>query len=157
MLNFENTKVAFKLKSNLDLNRAYWLFRVIGSPFIVKLGKAITLAALKLRLPINFIVKRTIFKQFCGGENIEECSETITALGAHGIGTILDYSVEGKTEDDDFERTTQIIIDTIIKADSQREIPFAVFKITGISDFGLLEKANNIDSIILYTAYPVTS
>jgi len=74
VLNFENTKIAFKLKSNLDLNRALWLFRVIGSPFIVKLGKAITLAALKLRLPINFIVKRTIFKQFCGGENIEECS-----------------------------------------------------------------------------------
>ena len=145
MLNFENTKIAFKLKSNLDLNRALWLFRVIGSPFIVKLGKAITLAALKLRLPINFIVKRTIFKQFCGGENIEECSETIAALGAHGVGTILDYSVEGKTKDDDFERTTQIIIDTIIKADLKKEIPFAVFKITGISDFGLLEKANNID------------
>ena len=110
MLNFENTKIAFKLKSNLDLNRAYILFKVISSPLIVKIGKALMLFALKLRLPVSFIVKRTIFKQFCGGETISECSPTIKALGSQGIGTILDYSVEGKTQEDDFDKTTAIII-----------------------------------------------
>ena len=97
--------------------------------------------ALKLRLPVNFIVKRTIFKQFCGGETIDECTKTIHALGAHQIGTILDYSVEGKIKEDDFDQTAKIIIQTIKKAASEKSIPFAVFKITGISEFSLLEKA----------------
>ena len=143
MLNFENTKIAFKLKSNLDLNRAYILFKVISSPKIVKIGKGFMLFALKLRLPINFVVKRTIFKQFCGGETISECAPTIKALGSQGIGTILDYSVEGKTQEDDFDKTTAIIIDTIKKAKQEKNIPFAVFKITGISQFSLLEKASD--------------
>ena len=142
MLNFENTKIAFKLKSNLDLNRAYVLFKVISSPIIVKIGKGLMLFALKVRLPVNFIVKKTIFKQFCGGETISECTSTIQSLGSQGIGTILDYSVEGKTNEDDFDKTTDIIIDTIKKANTEKNIPFAVFKITGISKFSLLEKAS---------------
>ena len=145
MLNFENTKIAFKLKSNLDLNRAYVLFKVISSPIIVKIGKGLMLFALKLRLPVNFIVKKTIFKQFCGGETISECTPTIQSLGSQGIGTILDYSVEGKTNEDDFDKTTDIIIDTIKKANTEKNIPFAVFKITGISKFSLLEKASQKD------------
>ena len=145
MLNFENTKIAFKLKSNLDLNRAYVLFKVISSPIIVKIGKGLMLFALKLRLPVNFIVKKTIFKQFCGGETISECTPTIESLGSQGIGTILDYSVEGKTNEDDFDKTTDIIIDTIKKANTEKNIPFAVFKITGISKFSLLEKASQKD------------
>lgn len=142
VLNFENTKIAFKLKSNLDLNRAYVLFKVISSPIIVKIGKGMMLFALKLRLPVSFIVKKTIFKQFCGGETISECSPTIKSLGSQGVGTILDYSVEGKTQEDDFDKTTDIIIDTIVKAHTEKNIPFAVFKITGISKFSLLEKAS---------------
>ena len=143
MLNFDNTKIAFQHKSNLDLNRAYWLFKLIGSPSFVKIGKALMLVAIKLRLPIGFIVKKTIFKQFCGGETIKDCDTAIQVLGTQGIGTILDYSVEGKTKEDDFDTTTEIIIDTIEKAAAEKDIPFAVFKITGISNFSLLEKASN--------------
>ncbi len=142
MLNFNDTKVAFKIKSNTDLKRAYWLFRIIGSPAVVKIGKFLMIIALKLRLPVNFIVKRTIFKQFCGGETISECDKTIQELGTHQIGTILDYSVEGKMREDDFDQTAKIIIQTIEKAASEKSIPFAVFKITGISKFSLLEKAS---------------
>ena len=142
MLNFNDTNVAFKVKSNNDLKRAYWLFRIIGSPLIVKLGKFFMIIALKLRLPVNFIVKRTIFKQFCGGESIEECTPIIDTLGKFQIGTILDYSVEGKVEEDDFDKTTEIIIQTIERAAKEKHIPFAVFKITGISKFTLLEKAS---------------
>ena len=142
MLNFNDTKVAFKIKSNSDLKRAYWLFRIIGSPAVVKIGKFLMIVALKLRLPVNFIVKRTIFKQFCGGETISECNKTIQELGTHQIGTILDYSVEGKMREDDFDQTAKIIIQTIEKAASEKSIPFAVFKITGISKFSLLEKAS---------------
>jgi len=142
VLNFNDTKVAFKIKSNTDLKRAYWLFRIIGSPVVVKVGKFFMIIALKLRLPVNFIVKKTIFKQFCGGETIQECTKTIQALGTHQIGTILDYSVEGKIKEDDFDQTAKIIIQTIEKAASEKSIPFAVFKITGISEFSLLEKAS---------------
>lgn len=142
MLSFENTEIAFKSKTNKDLNRAYWLFRIIAKPAVVKFGKWFTNLALKLRLPIKGIVKKTIFKQFCGGETIQECDATIQTLGSFGIGTILDYSVEGQTSSEAFEDTTKEIIGTIAKAKTSNHIPFAVFKVTGISRFEILEKAN---------------
>jgi proline dehydrogenase len=92
-----------------------------------------------MRLPIKGLIKSTIFKQFCGGETINECDPAIESLNAFGIGTILDYSVEGKTKEDDFEQTTQIIIQTIEKSATDKRIPFAVFKITGIGQHHLLE------------------
>jgi proline dehydrogenase len=88
------------------------------------------------------LIKATIFRQFCGGETIEECTERIDELGKFGVGTILDYSVEGKTSDEDFEHTAQIIISTIEKAKNSENIPFAVFKVTGIGRFDLLEIAS---------------
>jgi len=146
MITFENTEIAFKSKSNKDLVRAYWLFKIIGYPKVVKFGKWFTEFALKLNLPIEGIIKKTIFKQFCGGINIQDCSAKIEELNAYNIGTILDYSVEGKTEEVDFEKTTQEIIATILKAKENPAIPFAVFKVTGIATFSILEKANDINN-----------
>lgn len=143
MISFDNTEIAFKSKSNQDLKRAYWLFKIIASPTFVKFGKFATNTALKISFPINRPVKATIFKQFCGGETIEECGNTIETLGKFHVGTILDYSVEGKTSDEDFDRTTDIIISTITRAKNDKHIPFAVFKVTGIARFDLLEKASN--------------
>ena len=144
MITFENTEIAFKSKTDSDLVRAYWLFKIIGYPLVVKLGKWFTEIALKLKLPIDGIIKKTIFKQFCGGININDCESKIKELNDYKIGTILDYSVEGKTEESDFEKTTQEIISTIIKAKGNPAIPFAVFKVTGIASFNILEKANSI-------------
>jgi proline dehydrogenase len=143
MISFENTEIAFKSKSNSDLKRAFWLFKIIGSPIMVKIGKWATPFALKIRLPIKGIIKKTIFKQFCGGETIAECDEQIATLAKFGIGTILDYSVEGKTSAEDFEATTLEIIATITKGKSSDSMPFAVFKVTGIATFSLLERAND--------------
>jgi proline dehydrogenase len=142
-MDFNNTQIAFHSKSDNDLNRAYWLFKIIGYPSIVKIGKAMTHFAIKFKLPIEGIIKKTIFKQFCGGTTINDCENTTKELYKFGIGTILDYSVEGKTTDEDFEKTTQEIIATIHKASGNSAIPYAVFKVTGISRFGLLEKAND--------------
>lgn len=139
MISFDNTEIAFRSKNKQDLQRAYWLFKIIGAPSIVKIGKLLTPLALRLKLPIKGVIKKTIFKQFCGGESIQECDHTIEQLAAFGIGTILDYSVEGKTQEDDFEKTTQIIIETIEKSATDKHIPFAVFKITGIAQHHLLE------------------
>lgn len=139
MISFDNTEIAFRSKNKQDLQRAYLLFKIIGAPVIVKIGKALTPLALKFHLPIKGLIKKTIFKQFCGGETIEECDPTITRLHAYGIGTILDYSVEGKTQEADFEQTTQIIIQTIEKSATDKAIPFAVFKVTGIAQHHLIE------------------
>ncbi len=146
MKQFNNTEVAFKSKSNQDLNRAYWLFKIIGYPSIVKIGKGFTNFALKTHLPINGIIRSTIFKQFCGGETINECEKVTSELNSFGIGTILDYSVEGKTSAEDFEKTTKEIIATILKAKGNPAIPYAVFKVTGISTFSILEKYNNLNN-----------
>ncbi len=142
MISFENTEIAFQSKSNKDLKRAYWLFKIIASPTFVKLGKIATNVALKLHLPINAAVKATIFRQFCGGESIGECDAVIKKMGDFGVGTILDYSVEGKTSDEDFDQTADIIIKTLERGKSDKNIPFGVFKVTGIGRFDLLEKAS---------------
>jgi proline dehydrogenase len=146
MISFDNTEIAFKSKSDSDLNRAYWLFKIIGNPTMVKVGKWSTNSALKVGLPIKEIIKKTIFSQFCGGETIEDCAGAISLLGKYGVGTILDYSVEGKTSEEDFDATVEEIIATIHAAKNDMNIPFAVFKVTGISRFGILEKANDPDA-----------
>lgn len=142
MLDFSNTEVAFKSKSDRDLKRAYLLFKVIASPSIVRFGKWATTLALRLHLPITGLIKATIFKQFCGGETTHDCEGRIQELATFGIGTILDYSVEGKTSDEDFEHTTELIISTIRMAKESKSIPFAVFKVSGIGRFNLLEIAS---------------
>jgi proline dehydrogenase len=148
MVSFENTEIAFKSKTDKDLNRAYWLFKIIGSPSMVKFGKSATNFALKINLPINGLIKSTIFHQFCGGETINECDKTTKNLAAFGIGTILDYSVEGKTSSEDFEKTCKEIIATIEKAKNSKDIPFAVFKVTGIAQHHILEKANKLENTL---------
>lgn len=143
MISFDNTEIAFKSKSDKDLKRAYWLFKAVGSRSFVKFGKWATNLAFKLRLPIKGLIKKTIFHQFCGGESVEGSIDTSNALGAHNVKTILDYSIEGKTSDEDFDATVAEIIETIETGKSNDNIPFAVFKMTGICLFSVLEKAND--------------
>jgi len=142
MISFDNTEIAFRSKNKKDLQRAYLLFKIIGWPRLVKLAKVATPIALQIKLPIEGLIKKTIFKQFCGGESISDCETAIQNLGKFKVGTILDYSVEGKTQDEDFEATADIIIDTIIRATKDSNIPFAVFKITGIARHDLIELAS---------------
>lgn len=139
-ISFDNTEIAFSGMSNADLNRAYWLFKVININFLVKIGPPITNAAIKIGLPITSLIKATIFKQFCGGESINDCAKTIAHLHKYKIGTILDYSVEGESTEQAFNATAAEIIDTIKRAKGDPAIPFSVFKVTGLARFGLLEK-----------------
>ncbi len=140
VLNFDNTEIAFRNKSNGELNAAYWLFKVISSNFLTKVGPPVTNLFLNIGLPIKGIIKATIFKQFCGGETIAECEHTIEQLAIGNVGTILDYSVEGEDEEAVFDFTCEEIIRTIERAAGDKRIPITVFKITGIGRFGLLEK-----------------
>ncbi len=142
MLDFSNTQIAFESKSNQDLSRSYWLYKMIGMPTLVNLGSSLTNFAIKLHLPIKGLIKATIFKQFVGGENIEECSKTVAALGQYKVGSILDYSVEGKESESEFEHCLKETLDTIAKAKGDANIPFCVFKVTGLARFELLEKVS---------------
>ena len=139
-LSFENTEVAFRHTNNAALNRAWWLFKLININFLVKIGPPITNFALNIYLPVKGLIRATIFKQFCGGETIAECNDTINNLKQGGVGTILDYSVEGEEEEAIFDETCQEIIKTINRAKGDPAIPLTVFKITGVGRFGLLEK-----------------
>jgi proline dehydrogenase len=148
MISFDNTEIAFKYKSTRDLRRAYTLYKLVGKSWLVRFGKWITPLAFKLKLPIQGIIKATIFRQFCGGETIDECEDTINTLMEYRVGTILDYSVEGMSIESDFDGTCDEIVGTIKKAKGNPAIPFAVFKVTGIARHGLLEKLNDADAEI---------
>ena len=139
-LSFEDTEIAFRHSSNLDLKRACWLFRVINVNFLVKIGPPVTNFAIKIGLPIKGLIKATIFKHFCGGETIWECENTIQTLNKGGVGTILDYSIEGEDDEKVFDDTRDEILRTIKRAAKDKSIPLTVFKVTGVGRFGLLEK-----------------
>ncbi|UIR57740.1 proline dehydrogenase family protein [Sphingobacterium sp. SRCM116780] len=141
-LSFDNTEIAFKSKTDKDLDRAYLLYKVIASNFLVKVGPPITNFALNIGLPIQGIIKSTIFKQFCGGETIEGCSEAINHLGENHVGTILDYSVEGEETEAAFDATFKETLRTVVAAKTNKYIPFSVFKPTGLGRFELFEKVN---------------
>ena len=142
MINFEDTKPVFAHKSNWELKKSYYLFSILQHSFFVKIGSLLLKISFFLRIPIKKIIKMTIFNQFCGGENIQDCSKKINELYEFGIGTILDYSVEGKENESDFEKTKEEIIQTILFSSKNSKIPFTVFKITGLGKSSLIEKAS---------------
>ena len=142
-LDFSNTEIAFASKSNAELSKTLWLFKLMNSQKLVSFSIALSETALKLKLPIKWFIKKTIFEHFCGGENLKDVEPAIARLASFKIGTILDYSVEGQNNEHSFEMSTAEIIRTIQKAKTDNRIPFAVFKVTGIADFGLLEKINS--------------
>ncbi len=148
-ISFDNTEIAFSGMSNADLNRAYWLFKVININLLVKIGPPITNAAIKIGLPIAPLIRATIFKQFCGGESISDCAETIEHLHKYKIGTILDYSVEGESTEQAFDATCEETIATIKRAKNDSAIPFSVFKVTGVARFGLLEKLDANETLTI--------
>lgn len=141
MVDFNNTEIAFKQKSTADLNTSYWLFKIIGWNWLIKIGPTLLNIFLPLWFPVP-IIKATIFKQFCGGESIEDCDKTITNLGQQNVKTILDYSVEGKEEEHVFDANVNEALKAIQVAKTNQLIPFSVFKVTGFGRFALLQKIN---------------
>jgi proline dehydrogenase len=139
-LSFENTEIAFRHSSNNALKRAYWLFKIINVNFLVKIGPPITNFAINIGLPVKGLIKATIFNHFCGGETIAGCDHTIKNLAKGGVGTILDYSIEGEDDEHVFDHTRDEIIRTIERASGDKAVPITVFKVTGVGRFSLLEK-----------------
>ncbi len=141
MVSFDNTENAFKGKTNAELRRSYWLFKLISNPSLVKLGGSF--GPMALNIGFKGLIKSTIFKQFVGGETIHDCSIAIAELARYNIGAILDYSVEGKESEKDFDHCADETLQTIIKAKTDPNIPFCVFKVTGLASLTILEKVSS--------------
>ncbi|MGO1597257.1 MAG: proline dehydrogenase family protein [Sphingobacterium sp.] len=139
-LDFNNTEIAFRGKSDGDLNKAYWLFKMIGNNALIKIGTPVANFALRIGLPIQGIIRKTIYRQFCGGENIEGCRKAIDELARGRVTTILDYSVEGENCEQSFDATCAEIMRTIEAGKNTECISFSVFKLSGIGRFELLAK-----------------
>ncbi len=137
---FDNTEIAFSLKNNKELKRAKFLFEMIASPAMVKVGTKLTHFALRLRLPVKGLIRSTVFDHFCGGETEEECLKVVNQMYAKGVSSVLDYSVEGKEEEAQFEKAVQVTLNTIIYAKNNAGIPIIVFKPTGFGRFELFQK-----------------
>ena len=147
MIDFNDSKSAFKDKSDFDLNRAFFLFQTLNYPTISKFLTIILKVILSLRIPINFLIKLTIFKQFCGGETIFESSKTIDKLWKSSIGTILDYSAEGQENEDDFKDVYEETLKVLDIAKNNPKIPFVVFKLTGLIQFNILKKLSDKEKL----------
>ena len=141
-VSFDNLENSFAFRSDREIKRAYWLFKAISYPKLVTVGSHLANLSLKYHLPIKSMIKMTIFRHFCGGEDINECSYVINRLGELGVGSILDYSVEGKEEEVEFDHSCEEILSTVRRAAGDKYIPFSVFKVTGLARFALLEKVS---------------
>ena len=145
---FENTEVAFKLKSDSELERAYFLFRLIQSQPMVRIGTAVTNFALKAHLPVEGLIRSTVFDHFCGGVTEEDCLPSIEKMYKGGsVHSVLDYSVEGKEEEASFDEAVEKIIKIIKFSEEKDSIPFAVFKPTGFGRFALYEKVGTSEAL----------
>jgi proline dehydrogenase len=138
-ISFDNTENAFAYKSDKDLKGAKFLFNTMGYPWFVQIGTRLTPFIMKTGLPVHGIIRKTIFKQFVGGESLEETAEIGAVLGKYGVQVILDYGVEGKQGEDSFDHATEEFIRVINYAATQTNIPFISIKVTGLARFGLLQ------------------
>ena len=137
---FENTEIAFSLKNDAQLERAYFLFKMISNEPLVRIGTAATNFALKANLPIEGLIRSTVFDHFCGGVNEEDCLPVIENMFVKGVSSVLDYSVEGKENDAEFDSAMQKVLKIIDFANEKESMPIAVFKPTGFGRFYLYEK-----------------
>ena len=140
---FENTEIAFQLKSDSELERAYFLFKMISHQPLVRIGTAATNFALKAHLPVEGLIRSTVFDHFCGGVNEKDCLSVVENMYNKGVSSVLDFSVEGKEDEKEFDAAMEKTCELVEFAHKQDSMPIAVFKPTGFGRFRLFEKKSN--------------
>ncbi|QLG47072.1 proline dehydrogenase family protein [Costertonia aggregata] len=140
---FEDTATAFALKTDAELERAYFLFKMIANEPLVRIGTAMTNFAIKAHLPVEGLIRATVFDHFCGGVNEEDCLPVVDKMWEKGVCSVLDYSVEGKDEEDPLDNALEMILKVLDFVKEKDAIPFAVFKPTGFGRFALFEKLSS--------------
>lgn len=146
-VNFQNLERAFIAKSDRELHRAYQLFELMGNQTVNKILTTLTNLSFSMRLPISPLVRITVFDQFCGGVNLQDCTKTINLLGSHGVNTCLDYSVEAKRSNDGFDHTVKELVRMVDYACNNDHVSFVVVKPTAIASESLMEKISNKESL----------
>ena len=141
-VSFDDTEVAFAGKDDQELQHSAWLFRIMSNSAIVDIGSYITQMALQIGLPVQSILKTTIYEHFCGGESLGETEPMVEALAKQGVSTILDYGVEAKESQEEFDANLDEQLRAIAFADAHAAVPYVSCKITGYAPFSLLEKIN---------------
>jgi len=144
---FENTEIAFCLKSDSELERAYFLFKMISIEPLVRIGTAATNFAIKAHLPIEGLIRSTVFDHFCGGVNENDCLPVIEKMYEKGVSSVLDYSVEGKESESEFDFALKKTLEIIDFAKAKKHMPIAVFKPTGFGRFALYVKVGNNEEL----------
>ncbi|GAA4327115.1 proline dehydrogenase family protein [Flaviaesturariibacter amylovorans] len=150
-LSFDNTAIAFANKSDKELKQAHWLFGLMGKPWLVQVGTRLAPWSIRAGLPVKGIIRKTIFRQFVGGETLDETATVAARLAASNVQVILDYGVEGKEGEESFELACQEFIRVIDYAATQPNIPYMSIKVTGFARFALLER---LDSLMATTEAP---
>jgi proline dehydrogenase len=146
-VNFNNTKIAFHLKSDSELERAYFLFKMISIEPLIRIGTAATNFALKAHLPVEGLIRSTVFDNFCGGVNEVDCLPIIDKMYASKVYSVLDYSVEGKAVEDQFDFALKTILNLIEFSKDKEALPIAVFKPTAFGRFDLYQKISEKKSL----------
>jgi proline dehydrogenase len=137
---FDNTERAFTLKSDSELERAYFLFKMISKEPLVRIGTAVTKFALNVSLPVEGLIRSTVFDHFCGGVSEQDCLPVVDKLYAAGVSSVLDYSVEGKEEEAQFDACLQKVVELTDFAENKEAMPISVFKPTGFGRFDIWQK-----------------
>lgn len=140
VISFDNTEYAFAYKTDQELKKASFLFSSMGYQPLVKLGTRFTPWAIRMGLPVKGLIRHTIFQQFVGGETLEETARVADRLEQFGVQVILDYGVEGKEGEENFDHACEEFIRVINYAATQPNMPFMSIKVTGFARFALLEK-----------------
>ncbi len=143
----DNTKNGFTLKSDFELRKAYFLFKIISNKTLTNLGKTALEVALKLRLPILFIVKGTVFEQFCSGETLDESFDTVNKLNKKNVKSYLHYSVEGLENEDSYDLSLKQVLSSIEFVAEKPILDFTVFKPTAIASTQILKKVSSNKSL----------
>ncbi|NNE02322.1 MAG: proline dehydrogenase [Eudoraea sp.] len=137
---FENTAKAFALKTDAELERAYFLFKLIANQPLVRIGTAVTNFAIKSHLPVEGLIRATVFDHFCGGVNEQDCMPVVEKMWGKGVSSVLDYSVEGKDDEDPLDNALAMTLKMLDFVKEKEAMPFAVFKPTGYGRLFLYEK-----------------
>lgn len=139
---FDNTQIAFSLKSDTELERAYFLFKLIANEPLVRIGTAVTNFAIKASLPVEGLIRATVFDHFCSGVNEDDSLNVVDRMFSKGVSSVLDYSVEGKEEEEQFDAVLEKTLKLIAFAKEKKAIPFAVFKPSGFGRIDLYEEVS---------------
>ena len=137
---FENTEIAFKLRNDRELRKAVMLLRLMSYPAVVRLSGILANLAIRLGIPVRWIVKPTVFSLFCGGESLVESQKVVDRLAKHKVRSLLDYAAEDQQTDEKIESAIREIIATMDYAVKNPAVPFTVFKPTALAPVHILSQ-----------------